>query len=200
MAVGDVYRLSVQNINRNSFNELVNVFHYRLEADLPLTHTGAEDLIIAWDALVKGPYKGPMSANTDVTKLEVRQVTGGTEYAELALTPPEPGSQGGDIMAQQTCPIITWRTGQAGRSFRGRTYLPATSELVLSNGFFAPSFVTVMNDFGSAAMHLPSATPNYGEWQMVIWSRTLSVGTPVTSFTSRNIPATQRSRRIGVGS
>lgn len=198
MGVGDITRLAVTTLNRNSFEQLVNVFHYK-NVDGIFEPTDPLDLIAAWRDRAEASYAGVMSSNNEIIKLEARMITGGADVAETFLNPPVPGGQGGDIMAQQTCPLISWRTGQAGRSFRGRSYLPVTSEVNLDNGFFVPSYVTVMEAFGTEAVNL-AGSPTHATWQMVIWSRVLSSGTDVTSFIARNIPATQRSRRIGVGS
>ena len=99
------------------------------------------------------------------------------------------------------CELISWRTGLIGRANRGRTYLPAMLETAQSGGTLTAGAIATVQNFANNAMTLHDViTGLITQFQMVIWHTTLADSPDVTSGLVRNLMATQRRRRVGVGS
>ncbi|MBA0084876.1 MAG: hypothetical protein HRJ53_07765, partial [Acidobacteria bacterium Pan2503] len=95
----------------------------------------ATDAAHAW---VTGPgFTQIQTPSITFGNIEVRKVDGSTISSDLTVSPYS-GSHGAATNgpeAIQVAPIVTWRTGLAGRAYRGRSYIPgAESGNVISTG------------------------------------------------------------------
>lgn len=204
MATGDIYKLTV--IGRSPLqNQLVNTFHFRALQDTVLD-TQTEDLIQAfhspnpWDS-----YRACFGNSIGLDRIEARQVNGpALEFAELSIV--ETGAGGaGDHLPNQCAAVISWRTGNIGRSFRGRTYVFPTLETNQANGQWVAGYLTALGTFANNALVIGDGVLE-ATYELVIWS-TISNGAPrvppiatavITS--KRDIRVfTQRRRVTGVG-
>jgi hypothetical protein len=201
MAVGDVYRLGVVS-SFTGFDQMVNVFHYEQLADGAFP--GAQELCLQWEADALPAYLDLLSTRITVQILEARQVLGGAESFDLGI-----GVNGelssDDIVPLTSAPIISWRTGLAGRSFRGRTYLPPVPEGNQDAGNLDSAYSDLMDAFAAANRLLINGVTE--EFQLVVFStvedgspRVPPIATPVTSWVVRDNMGSQRRRRQGVGS
>ena len=200
MAVGDVYRLSVQFEREVSADDAVNVFHFR-QGSGTIFDTPGEDLVEAFIDQIQPTYVAIVSSAYDLVRYAVRQVTGGLEvYEQGTLVDCTRGTDETQLPAQSTC-VISWRSGLAGRSRRGRTYLPPTAEGDIVSGVFDTAYLDGVEAMaGDIIAMAQSGGVSYGNWEFGIWSETLGTFTPVTFALVRSVPATQRRRRLGVGS
>ena len=201
MAEGDVYRLSALWEHEASGDDVVNVWHFVQDSALILDTPG-EDLVGAFQANVETLYAGIVHVNYTLTKYSVRRVQGNTEAFDLLVSVPGERGVTNDQNAAQVSGIITWTTGLTGRSFRGRTYLPPTSEGDVSGGLFSSTYYPEgMSNFAEAMIvDMSLVTIEFAAWILTVWSPTLEQQTPVTGFVARQVPGVQRKRRIGVGS
>jgi hypothetical protein len=202
MAIGDVYRLAVVGIG-SAGQELINVYHYEKTA-------GGDDdagvlLIDAWVANLSVDYAGLISNLCAIIGFEVRnldQPEFGTDYT---LPEAVQGSQPGEMLPPQTSAVISWRTGFIGRRRRGRTYVWPAGEANQNAGQWNGPYLTLLAAFGAEAIDISDAGLNV--WRMVIYSKPVDppgvppiLVTPVSSVVIPTFTATQRRRRVGVGS
>lgn len=103
-------------------------------------------------------------------------------------------------LPQMDAAIVSWRTGYAGRSYRGRSYLPAFCEGAQTQGYLVAGTVTALTGYLDTFLALYGVGGTDTNWQLGIWSDKLAVFTPVTSYLLRSTMGTQRRRRPGVGS
>jgi hypothetical protein len=89
----------------------------------------------------------------------------------------------GDTLPLQTCLCVTLRTAMAGRSYRGRVYLPAFVE---SDNLAGGTIDTPARTAATAFVNgIGSALTSHG-LSLAVLSRVHSVATPVTTVQSRN--------------
>lgn len=201
MAVGSIYRLTL--LGRSpSQADLVNVLHYRALTPT-VFQTQCEDLLEAF--LFAGAtgavteFQGCFAPNISFYKAIAAEVSPGVlEYSEQNY--PGLGTRpAGDTLPPQCSGVISWRTGNRGRSFRGRTYIWPTIEGDQGNGQWTQDYLNALEAFGDAALSLGDnvVTANY---ELVVWSSLLGVGTKVTSYLTPPIVHTQKRRVTGSGS
>lgn len=106
------------------------------------------------------------------------------------------GDQGFGFLSQ----VISLKTGTSTRSTRGRIYIPAASKDLYSNGVGNGNWTTSYNNFKTrfesffAAGGAMNTTAD-----LVVYSKKLDSYKLLTAWGSRNTPAIQRRRNIGVG-
>jgi hypothetical protein len=201
MAQGDIFKLSIVSTFTGN-DQIVNNLHYvQLAA---VTDPPAQDLADRFLSDVIPSYLNLLSTRIVVQLLEVRQVLGGLGSYDLTV-----GDNGNlssdDIVPLQSAPLISWRTGLAGRAHRGRTFLPPIPEGNQDAGNLDTSYKNLMGSFAAVARLINDGVADV--WQLCIFSTELDgeprvppVGTPVTSWIIRDNMGSQRRRRQGVGS
>lgn len=97
----------------------------------------------------------------------------------------------GDGLPLQVAPMIQLYTGQAGRSGRGRIFLPPPVEDKAAEMSLSSSGATIVNNFASA---LVSGLDAAG-WPMAVWSRKNEALYTVTSTHVDNVLDTQKRRQ-----
>lgn len=202
MAIDDIYKLSIVG-EYGLGQEFVNTFHYKQLADP--ADPPAEALAIAFRDACIPTYLDLLLDSSEVIQLEVRQVTGGLAAFDLAIA--EFGTNSGvDQLPPQVSPLVSWRTGLAGRRNRGRTYLPAPPENVQDAGALTSGFVSSITTWANTTLLL--TIEDVETWQHVVYGAPCPSCTPprsenivnITSFLVRNDLRTQRRRVVGVGS
>lgn len=121
------------------------------------------------------------------------------QSGEYATGFPVTGSLAADETAHQTAIVVTHNTQYAGRSYRGRHYLPGFSETSNTSGLWIAATTNTLQTYYDdlvAALGLGGANADY---QWVVWSDKLNVATPVSEAIVRQNPGVIRRRRIGVG-
>lgn len=108
------------------------------------------------------------------------------------------GTAGAVSLPRQSAGLISLRTALAGPANRGRMYVPFPSVTDnATDGVPTAGYVTKLNSFASNLI-AGLATVNVGgrtaALQLVIWHRTLNNWTPVTTYQSSALWATQRRR------
>lgn len=83
----------------------------------------------------------------------------------FAPNPPPTGGAAGDVLPNNVALCVSFRTGQRGRSYRGRNYITAIPEAAVTGNTFAQSFVTQIVD---AYGFLPGAVASLNaDWVVV---------------------------------
>lgn len=98
--------------------------------------------------------------------------------------------------APQLAAVVSWATGLAGRSYRGRTYIgPLGSNAVQGDGHLNADFVTALQSAGADLIVDIQSIANTSEPpDLVVWSRTKSVATDILTCRVDNRVDTQRRR------
>jgi len=103
-----------------------NIFHVSALApwtELQLTQL-ATDFISWWNGL----YKARMSSEVSLTLVQTRKLDPLDPLGiDFPVIPPVPGAAANTSVPSNTTLTMSWRTGLAGRRFRGRTYVPAVT-------------------------------------------------------------------------
>lgn len=190
MAINSIYRLAIEA--EIAGQKFVNVLHYR-QNTISLTEIGAEFLLTACEETLIPAYALLVSSSVSFRKITATEVVEGGEMAERGLD--VAGGVAGETYAFQVCPLLSWRTGQVGRSNRGRTYLFPPSESVMAAGGTIASankpdynaLAETMKEFGTLLS--PAA------FTLGVYSRKEGLWNRVTSHVLRDYGATQRKRR-----
>lgn len=176
--------------------------YFRNDVDLDITtmNTFAADLR---DWMTTNLLPG-LSNQLSFTSILVTDLT--AEFSpviEFTSGLPVSGADTNDPLPPQNAMCITLLTDSRGRSFRGRNYIPGWGEGNQSSGVFDDSVVTYVQD-AYGILLLSTETGNF-KWVVVSRyhdnaPRVSGVTTHVTHFRANSIVASQRRRRLGVGS
>ena len=109
------------------------------------------------------------------------------------------GDSAADENARQIAMVVTHKTAFAGRSYRGRHYLPGTFEGMTTGGLFDSANTNAFQVYYDDLVAALGAGGANADYQWVVWSEKLHVATPVTQAIVRSNPGVIRRRRIGVG-
>jgi hypothetical protein len=201
MLLGDIFTCKV--ITRivpavgNPANS-VTVLHYRVSA---VIGAGATDkaIAIALATLFAAPWKAaipPIALYQGVILQKIDPLPVGT-----ALGDPSGAGAGvtlGEVMPFQVCGLVTKRTLQAGRRFRGRCYIPWPTE-VYNNSQQEPTapYALLLGDIGGALVNpqVIGTPPNTSSVQPVLYHKGfLPRTTDVLSVINRVYWGIQRKR------
>jgi hypothetical protein len=188
------------------------------------------DLVDEWLATMKAPWLAT-HPNDYVINLVTCQVVERPGNFRHRLTPSErplgsanSGTVSGIVEEAFAAAVVRWRTPQAGKSHRGRTYIGPIVQPWMTDGRLAAAGITAVTAFGTAMNNayggggLPtrpyrltvySRPYNNGEYQYATRKTgSLTVVTPpdyagnstnVTTFSVDPILRVQRRRELGVG-
>lgn len=169
------------------------VMHFRRSSST------ASAVATAVDANVTATMWNHTGTTTAVSKISVTPLDGSSATYELAVT----GAKwAGPTAAAEVIPagaaVITLRTANRGRRYRGRVFLPFVQENNIANGVIASSVVTALQTAWEnfrAAMSTASTVlvvASYGVGPHGSWS---PFATDVTSCTAQSIEGTVRRRQ-----
>jgi len=197
MAIGDWFRLIVRLNDIGDLNTVINTLAFRQDTGLVLDTEG-EDLVGAYRDIIEPAYLPLISSQLYIRKYTVRGITDPLYIYESAdLT--EQGTAVGEGLPPQDSCCVTLRTGVAGRRNRGRSYLAPTSEGGQTGGVLDPAYISAVNAIFSDMLPLGGGL-EFAEWQLGVWSEVAAAGRAVLTVTPQPVMATQRRRRLGVGS
>src|SRR5215468_6749654 len=137
----------------------------------------------------------PTVSLVQVYMLDVDSTTGTSAIYTTGL--PLAGTSSTATAASNAAPIITWRTGARGRSFRGRTYIVGAPLSVFSSSDGTqtnPSFVTAYNSAAAALITAIGAVPGGFTTKLVVASNKLAQSVEITSGQARTYVGTQKRR------
>ena len=203
MATGDIYKGVPLYAVGGVADPDVNVWHFE-QGSGQVKPTASEDLATALYEDVLPIVMDCLSDALQVSTIEVRGVTTPTEGGDFTFTPSVPGTLTGQTYALQIAQLISWSTGNIGRHYRGRTYLPPCTEGEIDGaGSIVPAQLARLNN-AALALTAIGTTATHGTWFLVIHSEPNALSTPpwagadtrVTSWSIRDRVKTQRRRGI----
>jgi hypothetical protein len=195
MATGDVWRLSL--IGSHSGTELAVITMHVLMKTSGATFAGAA-------AYLKTNLIDLLKTKQSSTFRwdEIRGLTVNTTppRADLYNTGfPIACNIGTEEQAHQVALVVSTKTAFAGRSYRGRNYLPAIPEASITAGLFDNALVDAVQVYYDDLVAALGASGANVDYQWVVWSKRLQASNGITDTIVRNIPGVVRRRRIGVG-
>jgi hypothetical protein len=195
MAVNDVLKMAL--VGRVGQDDIVVTHHFRqLDGSIGFTPPDQE-LADLWVANAQDLFLGLCCPDYALDYVSVKNLSGGTD--EVVVEIDENGSQSGQCIANFVSPLVSLRTGMAGRSNRGRNYLPPCSEGNVNGNNIEDAMATAIRAYYDAILVLGTIIIDT-RFHLTVFSRTLETDRLVTSYLVRTPLATQRRRRIGVGS
>lgn len=197
MAIGDIFKLAVVS----SFGlgqACVNTFHYK-QLTTFLGFSPVDILAEDWQAVVQPNYLGIMPTSMLLEQLQIRQVSGGELSLDFPVAVGGTGGTGGTLPPMD-CALISWRTGLIGRANRGRTYLTAPFESFQDAGTLTTGALDQYQTLADSMILIHDGiTGLIPHFQLVIFHTNAADSPEVAQGLVRNLIATQRRRRVGVG-
>lgn len=186
--------------NRDT-RKFLNSFH----VDKPTPWTLPEMVQLAidfrdwWDQFLSNPLPGEVA----LSQVQVRKYDPTAPLGmDLDVSPPIAGGDAGPAAPGNATQTISWRTGLAGRRFRGRNYVPGLGEGQISTSDLVSS--TVVNALAAAAGELILGALTSGK--LTIFHAPQEVPTPYDNTTTdvisaviENVVDSQRRRLPGRG-
>lgn len=195
MATGEVYRASVQGSHSGTEIAIVT-WHFRMLSEADPTNTIGAYLKTYWCDLIK--TKQDSSFRWD--QINFLLVNASPPKASVYTTGfPITTSGGGNQFSRQTAMVVKHATQYAGRSYRGRHYIPGMYDSGWANAMFGATLVSAVQTYYDDIVAAVGAGGANTDIQWVVWSQKLLVYTPVTDAVVRNNPGVIRRRRIGTG-
>jgi hypothetical protein len=195
MATGDVWRLSL--IGSHSGTELaVITMHIKMKTGTG-TFAGAA-LYLKTNLLDLLKTQQANSFRWD----EIRGLTVNTTppLADLYNTGfPLAGTIAVEETAHQTAIVVSTKTLYAGRSYRGRNYLPAIPESGFTGGLVTSSVGNALQTYYDDLVAALGNSGSNADYMWVVWSEKLQASNGVTDTIVRDVPGVIRRRRVGVG-
>jgi len=203
--VGDITQIIVRYLSDTGIK--VNTFGFICVTNVA---NGLSNLESAFrTAMIKNTSGGllyAVSSFYSVDSLLVEDVKPGTAASYESSFTAVSGADTGDPLPPQCASVFSLRTGLKGRSYRGRFFLPATSETNQANGAVIGAYTTKLNTISAQLLAVFGPAGTNGDWRLGVISRYLNkvqrttpVCTQVTSISIDPVLHTQRRRVYGVG-
>lgn len=204
MSEGDIYELVIDG--QYAANQMINVFGFVQKSVTAGNQSGA--LITEWRSSMETSWRGIIAAGLTITAYRTsRVVPAGDARSELFPTSNNTSTGSGAVQATQVAALASWQTARAGRSYRGRTYLGPVPGTFAAGSTIIAAGTTAYAAFVAAMLGAFGPAGSSTNFVFAIISRvqagtelTQPIATPVVSGTVRNVLATQRRRRLGIGS
>lgn len=163
-----------------------NVLHLAGFEETTSLEAVAIDVFDTWGTNIMGN----LCSNTVLTEVQLTDI-GAAGGATASYGTSLAGGSSASPLPPQNCMVLSWKTGRAGRSYRGRTYLPGIGEDKVDGG--GTIVGTFSNGLRLAAQQVLEDLATAG-YPLIVLSRTLSLGTAVTSVAVDSRIDTQRRR------
>jgi hypothetical protein len=229
MAVGDVYRLTIEAIGLG--HQFINTYAFTMKNSLDPTEAEAGNLATSMKEITRlaqhstiqwRSWKLQQVFGGDVTVVpdECRR-DGGRILVGTFSTNINGGVSSGDMLPPQCAMVWTISTGLAGRRRRGRSYMYGFPETAQANGTWFPAHFTAMQTALNTIYGLYGSAGSDPAWLLGVWSERVATGCRVTgspprlanvetphpelafnmstSYVLRPNVHTQRRRALGVG-
>jgi len=132
-------------------SQRINVWHYKNTSGITAPSV-AQLLEIGTNfwSFINVLYTGLANINTNFEAVVVRDLQAvGANVATYTIPQPHPGTQSGTADPANASLVISWRTGRAGRAYRGRTYLFGLSEASTVGSMVNSTYLTNAASLGS---------------------------------------------------
>lgn len=198
MAVNDIYKLIVIGKTTNG-DPNINTFYYR-ESVLGLGNDEAH-LVSGWNANILSYYRACLSNIYTVVEIDAYRVapTIGALFRSTAGFPAL-GTVAANSMPDNLSIVISKRTGLAGRSSRGRVFMPGVPATFITAGLLNSTGQTAYDNMGNA-MVTGFADGGFSYTPVLFNKRKpplASFFNPLVFWIVNTIPRQQRRREVGV--
>lgn len=195
MAQGEVYRASVQGTYLGSEVAIVT-WHFRMLTAADPTATIGLYLKTYWVDLIKTKQCNDFRWD----QINLLLVNASPPKSSIYVTGfPVVGTGGSNAIAHQVAAVVTHKTQYAGRSYRGRHYLPALDQIQWTDGLLDVTTRNAIQTYYDDIVAAVGAGGANTDLSWVVWSQKLLTYTPVNGTIVRQIPGVIRRRRVGVG-
>ena len=195
MAQGDIFKLAI--VGRVGQDDVIVTHHYRQDSEYTGVNSPQFELASKWVNTVKDEWLALTYGGYALDFVTVKNISEDSD--EVTVTVDENGAQSGEGMPNFVAPIVSLRTGFAGRSNRGRNYLPPPSEgNCQGNNIVTAMFNSIQAYYDDAIKFIiPTTGP---EFNMVVYSKKNNSAKTITSVIIRTALGSQRRRKAGKGS
>lgn len=195
MATNDIWRVSV--VGSHGGTELgIYTMHFRFKTNVATFAGLAAAVKTSW----VDQFKSFQSTNFRTDSINGLKIQPLPKQSDTYVTGfPVAGTDGTEEMPHQVAIIASLKTAYAGRSYRGRHFLPATSEDRWDDGLVESVALGQIQGLYSNAVTAYGAGGTDPDYEWIVWSERLNAYNPITSAVVRAVPGTIRRRRIGVG-
>lgn len=195
MALGDIWRMSL--IGSHSGTELaVMTMHIRMKTSNGTFAGAAAYLKTNLLDLLK--TKQATTFRWD----EIRGLTVNTTppLADLYNTAfPLAGTVAVEEPAHQVAIVVSTKTAYAGRSYRGRNYIPGMTEGDFTQGLVTSATGNAIQTYYDDLVAALGASGANADYMWVVWSEKLQAYNGIVDTIVRDVPGVIRRRRVGVG-
>lgn len=197
MSAGDVYKMALTH----TFDEIsffVLTHHYVEQAG---AGGAAERVASLWVDKCQTAYLATFSSRMALRQMEVQKIRpAGEDVIFTSIN--ENGTltdSAGSIASFVLAPVVSLRTGFAGRSKRGRNYMMPPTENHIDDDVIDTVLFNAITNYFTEALNLNESEAE-PEFKLTVWSTKNELSQPVTSFIVRTVLGTQRRRKLGRGS
>lgn len=188
MAIGDTYRVTVL-FDQNATNRL-NSTRYHIRQDAIIAPSIGDVVTLTtnwWNGIKDRFYAGLSLDHVELRRIDPLEATIQSSSSGMPIA----GTASGDELDPQSAVVVSLRTANIGRSYRGRMFLPALAESMQDSGLMGTG---VGADIANETLNLVQAGAAAG-YPLVVWSATLNVATEVTQVKVDQFLRTQRRRQ-----
>lgn len=195
MATGDIWRLSCVG-SYNTAQECVITLHIRMKSSGG-TFAGAAAYIKTNLLSLIATYQSASFSWTQINGSSVNLVP--PQSASYLTGFPIAGSSDAQALPPQTAMVTKLATAYAGRSYRGRVYLPGMTETHSSLGTFDSTSRNAIQTYWDDLVAALGSAGSDTDYTLGVYSRKLATFNPVVEAYVRSTNYTQRRRTLGVG-
>ena len=202
MAQGEVYRVLLKFTNADTDKVFTTAFYVDQPNITGFTVAQIGDSVKAWwnDGLGAGsPGRDYYDSESSLFEVTLRKWDPLTPVEESYTTGlPIAGAATSEVAPDQVSTLLSIRSGNIGRSYRNRMYLPAMAEGIYGDeGVIADSSaLDIAEGFAGLQAELVGLSGGVAAARWVVYSKLLSAGVPATQFRVDARPRTQRRRNI----
>ena len=205
MAVGDVTKLAFIHSLTGADGDIIVTHHFRKTSEpAPISEAADLELLLdTWQSNAQADWLAALSDRIVLQTIQARSITHPLFGSDRTVGIP------GDLLpvglgntSYRVAPVVSLRTGNIGRSYRGRNFLPPPNETDIENGALEAPLIALIQDYYNGVLSIGDGNvPVQNNWVLTVYSPTLSeamstvVDTPVVSFQVRSIAGTQRGRQ-----
>lgn len=99
----------------------------------------------------------------------------------------------------QVAVVVSTKTLYAGRSYRGRNYLPALPEASFTAGLVESTTGNALQTYYDDLVAALGNSGSNADYMWVVWSEKLQAANGIVDTIVRDVPGVVRRRRVGVG-
>ncbi len=186
LAAGQILATKLFCFEPNDKQVLINILHYRVTA---IGGAGASDQDLAIQlSLVMAPrYKAIITPNIQYWGVSAQVIKPAVLSPVTASSGRAGGLAGSPPVPMVAAPVVTWRTGLAGRAFRGRSYIGGMSSTLFNpDGEVTPTGIGILGSWAGELLNFTNVNGVGGgdtaTVELVLYHRLLGTASTITNF------------------